>query len=128
MSERPKLRKDVLQREVEDELWRYDPKNGETLLLNATAAVAVACDEGLGEAAIQAGLAGFGGSLLADRDNRRGGIVENAGIERSAAPAVDHDAGGQPHDRTVAFDHLDRLRQRNDGVTGVGGRRLRRDL
>lgn len=42
MSERPslkpRLRKDVLQREVEDELLLYDPKNGETLLLNATAA------------------------------------------------------------------------------------------
>ena len=38
MSQRPKLRKDVLQREVEDELLLYDPKNGETLLLNATAA------------------------------------------------------------------------------------------
>ena len=34
---------------------------GEHNVLNATAAVAVACDEGLGDAAIQRGLAGFAG-------------------------------------------------------------------
>jgi hypothetical protein len=38
MSRLPQLRADVLTREVEDELLLYDAKNGETLLLNATAA------------------------------------------------------------------------------------------
>jgi PqqD family protein of HPr-rel-A system len=45
MMERPKLREDVLLREVEDELLLYDPKTGETLLLNNTAAaIAEMCD------------------------------------------------------------------------------------
>jgi PqqD family protein of HPr-rel-A system len=45
MIERPKLREDVLSREVEDELLLYDPRTGETLLLNNTAAAIVElCD------------------------------------------------------------------------------------
>ena len=45
MTASPRMRKDVLQREVEDELLLYDPKSGETLLLNASAAViADLCD------------------------------------------------------------------------------------
>jgi len=45
MIEHPRLREDVLLREVEDELLLYDPKTGETLLLNNTAAAIVElCD------------------------------------------------------------------------------------
>jgi PqqD family protein of HPr-rel-A system len=45
MSQLPNIREDVLSREVEDELLLYDPKSGETLLLNASAAViADLCD------------------------------------------------------------------------------------
>lgn len=45
MIEHPKLRDDVLRREVEDELLLYDPRTGETLLLNGTAAAIVElCD------------------------------------------------------------------------------------
>jgi PqqD family protein of HPr-rel-A system len=41
----PRVREDVLSREVEDELLLYDPRSGETLLLNASAAViADLCD------------------------------------------------------------------------------------
>lgn len=44
-SPHPMVRADVLSREVEDELLLYDPKSGETLLLNASAAViADLCD------------------------------------------------------------------------------------
>ena len=45
MIEHPRLREDVLFREVEDELLLYDPRTGETLLLNDTAAaIADLCD------------------------------------------------------------------------------------
>jgi PqqD family protein of HPr-rel-A system len=45
MTEHPRLSPDVLRREVEDELLLYDPRTGETLLLNVTAAcVAELCD------------------------------------------------------------------------------------
>lgn len=41
MNTRPRLREDILRREVEDELLLYDPLNGETLLCNVTAASVV---------------------------------------------------------------------------------------
>ena len=45
MTDRPRLRPDILQRDVEEELLLYDPLNGETLLCNATAAAVVdLCD------------------------------------------------------------------------------------
>ena len=45
MSENPKLRADVLTRDVDDEILIYDPKNGEVFLLNATAAAIIElCD------------------------------------------------------------------------------------
>lgn len=45
MNDKPRLRDAVLQREVEDELLLYNPEDGETLLLNITAAsIADLCD------------------------------------------------------------------------------------
>lgn len=45
MIERPRLRADLLLREVEDELLIFDPRTGETVLLNGTAAaIAELCD------------------------------------------------------------------------------------
>jgi hypothetical protein len=39
MLERPKKREDLLLKEVEEELILYDPRSGESFLLNGTAAV-----------------------------------------------------------------------------------------
>ena len=53
MVSHPRLRTDLILREVEDELLLYDPDNGETLLLNPTAAaIAELCDGQLGPDAI----------------------------------------------------------------------------
>ncbi len=56
MTDKPRLRPDVLTRPVEDELLLYDPNNGETLLLNATAASIIELCNGERDAAAIAGI------------------------------------------------------------------------
>jgi PqqD family protein of HPr-rel-A system len=57
---RPKLRTDLIVREVDDELLIYDPRTGETVLLNGTAAaIAELCDGTGGPAAIVADILGM---------------------------------------------------------------------